>query len=689
MLKILPLSIFLILLQSSFAQEKRICSAPSPDLGALKELQKTLNSSQKSTELKVFPVVFHVLHVYGSENISAVQIQDAMSWLNRDFQMLNTDLGDVLAPFDTIIGNTNFEFRLATRDPNGNPTDGIDRIYSPLTDNATDFSRINVWDPSKYINIWTVNSIQSNGIAAFTTNPFTSDSLCNPGIVIIHNYLGTIGTGMPAVKHFFTHEMAHYFGLFHLSENENGPVSNNDCGYSDGILDTPHQTNIYACFQGMNSCNDSLYQESFDYWGYDAPDNEENFLAINYCGRMFTKLQALTMRGIAESPLYNRSQLCSEANLIATGTLDSTAFVPFANANFAPQSRSVCAGDSLVLLPEMSSISAQYQWSFPGGSPATSSQVSPKVAYSTPGFYDITLTVITPSGSDTKTISNAIYVSGNWAEFNGPTVQDFDSPPYWWFTHNPTANSNQFALMPAGGVSNSGCYKLNNSWIDADTCPSSNQLTGSKDYLISPAFDLRYTSSVSVHFDYAFGASSITSGSIPEVLKVYASRDCGKTWTLRKTISDTTLVTALAASGTNFEPNSNQWKTATFYYPTSALDAKTRFRFEFLSSNQSNNFYLDNFRIDGTLTVSENESAQVSISPNPLRSGSELRIAANLADEPMTVRIFDLSGKEVHVSQQAAANTSGNDIQINVRPGMYLLRIQQGSTFFTERLVVE
>jgi hypothetical protein len=157
---------------------------------------------------------------------------------------------------------------------------------------------------------------------------------------------------------------------------------------------------------------------------------------------------------------------------------------------------------------------------------------------------------------------------------------------------------------------------------------------------------------------------------------------------LRKTILDTALVTALATAGTNFEPNANQWKTASFNYTISALDAKTRFRFEFESSNQSNNFYLDNFRIDGTLAVSENESAQVSISPNPLHSGSELRITSNLTDELMTVRIFDLSGKEVFVSQ-LAANNQESLLSITLKSGMYLMRIQQGSTLFTEKIRVE
>ena len=52
-----------------------------------------------------------------------------------------------------------------------------------------------------------------------------------------------------------------------------------------------------------------------------------------------------------------------------------------------------------------------YQWSFPGASPATSTDVNPtNVCYSTPGTYDITLIATGAGGSDTLTLSNYITV---------------------------------------------------------------------------------------------------------------------------------------------------------------------------------------------------------------------------------------------------------------------------------------
>src|SRR4051812_14173697 len=37
------------------------------------------------------PIVFHVLHEYGSENISDAQVYDAVDILNQDFRKMNPD----------------------------------------------------------------------------------------------------------------------------------------------------------------------------------------------------------------------------------------------------------------------------------------------------------------------------------------------------------------------------------------------------------------------------------------------------------------------------------------------------------------------------------------------------------------------------------------------------------------------
>ncbi len=58
-----------------------------------------------------------------------------------------------------------------------------------------------------------------------------------------------------------------------------------------------------------------------------------------------------------------------------------------------------------------SSGAASYQWTFPGGTPSTSTLESPSVSYNTVGTYDVTLQVTDEFGnSNTKTLSNFIEV---------------------------------------------------------------------------------------------------------------------------------------------------------------------------------------------------------------------------------------------------------------------------------------
>ena len=67
----------------------------------------------------VIPVVVHVVHINGTENISNEQIFNAIETLNNDFNMLNSDLSNTIPAFQGITGNGNIEFRLATKDPTG------------------------------------------------------------------------------------------------------------------------------------------------------------------------------------------------------------------------------------------------------------------------------------------------------------------------------------------------------------------------------------------------------------------------------------------------------------------------------------------------------------------------------------------------------------------------------------------
>jgi hypothetical protein len=54
----------------------------------LQFIQQQGNQKTSGTILYTIPVVFHVIHNYGSENISKAQIEDAVDILNKSFQKL-------------------------------------------------------------------------------------------------------------------------------------------------------------------------------------------------------------------------------------------------------------------------------------------------------------------------------------------------------------------------------------------------------------------------------------------------------------------------------------------------------------------------------------------------------------------------------------------------------------------------
>ena len=73
------------------------------------KLNKNSNQDKILSEPITIPVVFRILHLGGSENISNEQIYDQIRILNRDYQKQNEDTTNVVTAFQNNIANVGFK----------------------------------------------------------------------------------------------------------------------------------------------------------------------------------------------------------------------------------------------------------------------------------------------------------------------------------------------------------------------------------------------------------------------------------------------------------------------------------------------------------------------------------------------------------------------------------------------------
>lgn len=247
------------------------------------------NSQIQERSSYTIPIVFHVLWNTAAENISAEQIQVQLDILNKDFSAQNTDLDQVPVNFASLVAAADIQFCLAQVRPDGSMTDGItrtrtfvdsldiDEVYSSAGEGQ------DAWDPSSYLNVWVANL--KNNQVGFGSYPGQNEQVAD-GVVIDFSVLGINDHPRLNLGRTLTHEVGHYFGLFHPWGDG---FFNSGCSGDDRISDTPIQDNTYA-----GQCPDLTIALPESCGSVDMPMNFMNY-TNDECLFMFTKGQKLRM----------------------------------------------------------------------------------------------------------------------------------------------------------------------------------------------------------------------------------------------------------------------------------------------------------------------------------------------------------------------------------------------------------
>lgn len=634
---------------------------------------------------RIIPVVVHIIHNYGPENISREQVIDAIRILNEDFQLQNSDQSSITSAFQSIKGNPDMEFRLATKDPNGNCTDGINRIVSTLTFDAGDnvkFLPNASWPRSRYFNIWVVDQI-SIGAGGYAYIPGSAPSPTVDGVIVLKTQFGSIGAsgGSNFAARTLTHEAGHWLNLRHTWGGSNTPGLTSNCSSDDGVSDTPNTIGVanQSCNLTQNTCN--------------SLDNVQNYMDYSTCALMFTQGQANRMNTALNSNVGQRSSLWTASNLAFTGTATLNPVAVCApRADFKSSTQTACAGSN-VSFTDLSfnaplDASWSWQWTFEGGNPSTSNLQNPTTVYDLPGTYNVTLTVSNSAGSDSKTVNSAITILPSAGVYVSPFFESFENAS---FPQGDVNNGNWIA-QPASGAS------FTRTTTAAYTGSSSlryqtNGGGGDLSSIITPSFNMtELTGDYNMKFKLAYRPGNNTSR---DQLRIFSSQNCGQTWSPRYSKSGTSLNTVGGATGSSFVPQSLQdWREETVNLSSFANATNLIFRFEFSDSTGAR-LFIDDINIGNSPLSSESltmNSQDWNVFPNPSSQG-ELYVQFNLLRKSnISIKMVDLIGRTVLEQQLGSLTTGEHQSALNgvdqLSAGTYILNLKAGDINYSKRVVI-
>ncbi len=634
------------------------------------------NQAKKSTTTSatyIIPIVFHVIHNYGTENITDAQLKDGIDMLNKTFRKQRADTASIVSVFKGIHADCDIEFRLAQKDPNGNCHSGINRIASTLTNlGQHDVKNLIHWPPTKYLNVYVVANIPN--LAGHCVLPADADTIpLWDGIVLAHNYVGTIGTSSLTRSVAFAHECGHYLNLQHIWGGNNVPgfyyypcaVATKDCNIDDLVADTPPTIGWQTCNLAGASCGNIV-------------DNVQNAMDYSYCNIMFTQGQKARMHACLNSSIAGRNNLWQTSNLIATGVYTTA---PLCKADFVSDKIMICPSNTVNFSnTSYGGTFTSYAWKFEGGSPSTSAVANPTVTYASAGSYSVELKV--KNGTDSATVIKQNYIGVQTTTGTAyPYAEGFESVATLngseWLTNNlDTSNTWQLTNMAFANGSKSAMLNNFSSTLDG------------KDELYSRAINLTGASSLNLSFKYAFARKDTSN---KDQLQLYCITGCNGTALPRFSAVGSALETVPLQTTAFYSTSPSEWKTTTIAIPSLFYTNGFRFKFVF-SRHGGNNIFIDdiNIAVDAGIRDVTEDISLLSLFPNPTNDNCTLQFTLQLP-KTLSLSVVNVLGQKVMTIGNNLYNEGENSINLktsNLPQGIYTIQLSDGLRSINKQLVI-
>lgn len=644
--RIILIAIFSIFSLGSFAQELTCGTEPTlKDIEALNKLEVTQSAHARiavATPTKI-AITAHVVRTSdGTGGLTEQQLTDAIADVNEIYTLTNMEFflfGDI----NYIDSDEYYDF---------NSSQEGELASQHFVENT--------------INVYFFNSAMSgtSPVCGYARFPATGIDR-----IVMVNDCTTNGSTFP-------HELGHYFALYHthgksntgttdeLVTREEGSANCESAG--DDLCDTEADPNLSGQVDG-----DCVYTgNATDANGDTFIPNPRNLMSYSqkYCRDEFSQGQADRIVAAYEeykTYLYDKNYA----------------------AIFDVSTKEVCENGTVEFVNE--SVNAvSYEWTFEGGTPASSTDENPTVTYSSIGNYDVTL-VITEAdgGTDTKLLENHITVksevtseittkSGSFEEAELAEAIYNDDEGYTW-------EKTDAAFTEGANSVFMNFYSYDNS--------------GAEDYLVIAALNTSVEKVFALTFDYAYAPYD---ASYYDGLEVIYRNPCGQ-WQTAWSKEGSELAT-VANQESAFTPTSGQWKSETVVFEVDESDDVIEFAFKAING-YGNNLYIDNYSLDvfdpsfsiesvvvSNASCPDNEDGSVSI--DALGDGSfeysidgetfiDSNVIENLAPGTYTVTVRNVLGNEETQEVEVGFENDYPEPVIELLDGQLSVVVEDGQTF--------